>query len=158
MKHAVSNKTTTFMFNSRWYLGARKSPYAIHLSLRNFPDVAFENSSSVRRIDNGPLSSFRGRLSSASSSHYPRGDRWCDVLAMVPAVVSQAPRHFRFSATQASCDCSFARQSVCSVISCDSGMYTTILPQKFPKGDVDHCHIPVLASHSIFHFFLSQAR
>ena len=29
-------------FSSRWYLCARKSPYALHPSLRSFPNVAFE--------------------------------------------------------------------------------------------------------------------
>ncbi len=36
--------------------------------------------------DDGPLSSFQGRSSSASSFHAsPPGDRWCDVLGFVPA-------------------------------------------------------------------------
>ena len=75
-------------------------------------------------------------------------------LALCPQVVSLAPRHFRFSETQASCGCSFARQSVYSVISCDSGIYRTILPQ-VSEGGCRPFPYSILASHSTFHF-LSQ--
>ena len=39
------------------------------LSLRSFPQRCLCNSSKVRLIDDGPLSSFKGRLSSAYSFH-----------------------------------------------------------------------------------------
>ena len=43
-------------------------------------------------------------------------------LALYPQVVSQAPQHFRSSESQAACGGCFVLQSVCSVISRDSGM------------------------------------
>ena len=54
-------------------------------------------------INDGPLSSFQGRLSSASSFHVSLLVA-IDVvvsLALCPQVVSQAPQHFRSSKTQA---------------------------------------------------------
>ena len=45
-------------FSSRWYLCARKSPYALHPVSQTFPQRCPLNSSNVRLIDDGPLSSF----------------------------------------------------------------------------------------------------
>ena len=64
-------------FSSRWYLCAQKCPYVLKsLSLRNFPNV--------RLIDDGPLSSFQERLSSASffqaSLSSKRSMVWCPWL------------------------------------------------------------------------------
>ena len=58
-------------FNSRWYLCDRKSPCVPSaLSLRGFPNVAFETVlSSVRLIDDGPLWTFEGSSLSSSSFH-----------------------------------------------------------------------------------------
>ena len=56
------------VWNSRWYLYARKSPHALH-PVSRVSQTAHSNSSNVRLIDYGPLSSFQGRSSSASSSH-----------------------------------------------------------------------------------------
>ena len=44
----------------------------------------------------------------------PSGNPWSDVLGQ--QVVSQAPQHFRFSETKATCDGYFAYRSVCSVM------------------------------------------
>ena len=110
-------------------------------SVRSFPNVAFETVP-VFLIDDGFLFP---RLA-------PPGGRWCDVLGFVPAGVSQAPQHFRSSETQATCEGSFARQCICSVISppSDNVQGSTLHPQEFSKVNVDHCHIPVWASHSTF--------
>ena len=73
-------------------------------SLRSFPKRCLSNGSNVRLTDDGPLSSFQGRSSSASSLHAssPPGDRWC------LRVVSQASQHFK-SSGEASEGC-FANQ------------------------------------------------
>ena len=68
-------------FSSRWYLCARKSPYVLHPVSKRFPQRHLWNSFNVRLIEDGPLSSFQGRLSSASSFH----TSWCDALGFVPA-------------------------------------------------------------------------
>ena len=44
-------------------------------------------------------------------------------LALYPLVPSQAPQHFRSSETRATNGGSFARQSICSVISHNSSKY-----------------------------------
>ena len=57
-------------FSSRWYLRARKSPYALHpVPQVFFSQLRLWNGSKVRLIDDGPLSSFQGRSSSAYSFH-----------------------------------------------------------------------------------------
>ena len=43
-------------------------------------------------------------------------------LALCQQVVSQAPHHFRSSETQPPCHGCFSRQSICQVVSLDSGM------------------------------------
>ena len=60
-------KWKPIQFSSRWYLCARKSPYALHPVSQKFPHRCLWNGSAVRLIDDGPLSSFQGRSSSASS-------------------------------------------------------------------------------------------
>ena len=56
-------------FSSRWYLCARKSPYALHPVSQKFAQRCLWNGSNVRLIDDGPLSFFQGRSSSAFSFH-----------------------------------------------------------------------------------------
>ena len=57
---------SSVQFNSRLYLCARKSPYALHPVSQRFPQRGLWNPSNVHLIDDGPLSSFQGRSSSAS--------------------------------------------------------------------------------------------
>ena len=71
------------------------------------------SSSSVRPTDDG-----QGRSSSAFASYAIDGVM---SLALCPQVVSQAPQHFRPFETQATYDGCFARQSICSVSSLQSG-------------------------------------
>ena len=80
--------------------------------------VLFLNSSSLL-IDDGPLSSFQGRLSSTSSFHTSllQAVDGAMSLALCPQIISQAPQHFRSSEMQTISDGCFACQSVCSVIS-----------------------------------------
>ena len=53
---------------------------------QKFPQCRLWNGSIVRLTDDGPLSSFQGRLSIASSFHAsPPSVRWCGVLGFVPA-------------------------------------------------------------------------
>ena len=110
--------------------------------------------SSVRLTDDGPLSSFEGRSSSASSFHASLLQAISGVmsLALCPQVVSQASQHFRSFEKQVICEGCFACLSICSVISLHSSMSRAVHPQEFLKVDVDHRHIPVWASHSTFHF------
>ena len=78
----------SFQFSSRWYLCARKSPHALHPVSQKFPQHCLWNGSNVRLTDDGSLSSFQGRSSSASSFHAslsPPGDRWCDALGFLSA-------------------------------------------------------------------------
>ena len=53
-------------FSSRWYLYHQKSLYALHSVSQTFPQSCPLNGSSVRLIDNDPLSPFQGRSSSTS--------------------------------------------------------------------------------------------
>ena len=136
-------------FNSGWYQCARKSPFFMRFTPSHmFPQPCHLNGSNVRLTDDGPLSSFQGRSSSASSFHASLlqaiGGVMC--LTLCPQVVSQASQHFRSSEKQATCESCFARQSVCSVVSLHSGMSRAVHPQEFPKVDVDHRHIPVWPS------------
>ena len=55
--------------SSTWYLCARKSPYTLHPVSQTFPQRCLWNGSNVRLIDDGFLSAFQGRSSSASSFH-----------------------------------------------------------------------------------------
>ena len=102
-------------FSSRWYLCAWKSPYALHPVSQKFPQRCIWNSSKIRVIDDGLLSSYQRRLSSISFSHASLLQVIDGVMpsALCPQVVSQAPRHFRPSEKQATCDGCFARQSIC---------------------------------------------
>ena len=129
-----------------------------------FPNVAFETVPMFvwltvalsrpfkenRLTDDGPLSSFQGRSSSASSFHASLRQAIDSVmsLALSPQVVSQAPQHITSSEKQATCEGCFAYQCICSVISFHSGMSRAVHPKEFSKVDVDHWHIPVWASHS----------
>ena len=61
-------------FSSRWCLCAQKSLYALHHISQKFPRRRVCNGSNVRLIDNGPLSSFQWRSSSASLFHVYRDD------------------------------------------------------------------------------------
>ena len=111
-----------------------ENPYALHPSL-NTPKRCLLNSFNVRLTDDGPLSRFQRRSSSASSFHAYLLQMIGGVmfLALCQQVVSQAPQHFRSSETQASCNGCFVRQPVCSVISLHRSMSRAvgIHPQEF---------------------------
>ena len=59
----------TDQFSSRWYLCARKNPYALNPVSQKFSQRRLRNGSNVRLIDDGPPSSFQRRSSSDSSFH-----------------------------------------------------------------------------------------
>ena len=63
----ASEQNSSVQFSSKWYLCARKSPYALRPVSQNFPQRCFWDGSNVRLSDDGPLSSFQGKSSSASS-------------------------------------------------------------------------------------------
>ena len=122
-------------FSSRWYLGARKSPYALHPVSQKFLQCCIWNSSSVRLIDDGTLSSFQGRSSSVSSLHASLLQAIDGVFSLIlcPQVVSQTPQHFRFSENQSSCDGCFSRQSICSVVSLHSNVSRAVTHRSFRR-------------------------
>ena len=97
-------------------------------SLGSYHNVAFET---VRLTDDGPLLSFQGRSSSASSFYccLLQAIDCVMSLALCPQEVSQAPQHFRSSEKQA---------PICLVVSFHSGMYRAVHPQEFSNVDVDH--------------------
>ena len=103
-------------FSSRWCLCTCKSPYALHLTSQVFPQRHLWNSSNVCLIDDGPLSSFQGRLSSTSSFHASllRVISGVLSLALCPQVVSQALQHFRSSKKKVTRESRCVCQSVCS--------------------------------------------
>ena len=80
--------------------------------------------------DNGPLSSFQGKSSSASSFHASLLQAIDGVMSLVlcPKVVSHAPQHFTSSEKQATCEGCFPHHSICPVISLHSGtcIYMTV--------------------------------
>ena len=113
-------------------LCARRSPYTLHHASQKFSQPCLWNSSYVRLTDDGPLSSFRGRLSSASSFHASLLQEIVGVVSLalrplVLVVVSLAPQHFRSSKKQATCKDCFARQCICLVISLHSRMFKPCL-------------------------------
>ena len=66
----VTGRKCLWMFGSVQFivhLFTRESPYALHPVSRKFPQHCLWNGSNVRLNDDGPLLSFQGRLSSASS-------------------------------------------------------------------------------------------
>ena len=122
LKHIKNNSSIQFKMVS---MLSEKPICAPHrLSLRSFPNVTFETVYNVRLTDDGPLSSFQGRSSSASSFHASVLQEIDGVmlLALCPQVVFQAPQQFRSSAKQA---------SVCApVMSLHSGMSRAVHPQE----------------------------
>ena len=81
-------------FSSRCVLCARKGPYALRPVFQNFPQRRLRNSSNVRLIDDGPLSSFQARSSNGSSFIASLIQAIDDVVSLVlcPQVLSQAPQ------------------------------------------------------------------
>ena len=150
----------------------RKAHNALRPISQKCPQCHLWNSCSVRLIDDGPLSLFQERSSSASSFHASllqavngvmslpqyfnqsifyvcshRGDirHTHKVLAFEHTVVSQAPQHLRLSTKQATIEGCFTRQYICSVVSLHSGMSRAVCPHEFLKVDVDHWYIAVWA-------------
>ena len=114
--------------------------YTLHSVSQKFLQRCLRNGSKVRLTDDGPLSSFQGRSSSASSFHATLLQPIDGVmsLALCPQVVFQASQHFRSSEKQAPCEGCFARQSIYSVIYLHSSMSRAVHPQAFSKVDVDY--------------------
>ena len=116
---------------------------------QKYPHCRLWNGSDVPLIDDGPLSSFQGRSSNASSFHASLFQAIDGAMssALYPQVVSQAPQHFRSSEKQATREGCFSRQSVCSVLSLHSGMSRAVQPQEFAKVDVDHWQVWLVPHH-----------
>ena len=98
------------------------------------------NGSNVHLTDNGPLSSFQGRSSSASSFNAFLLQAIDGVIPMAscPQVVSQASQHFRSSKKQATCDGFTASLSALSFL------FTPVHTQ-VSKVDVDRVSLHRLA-------------
>ena len=101
------------------------------------------SSSNVRLTDDGPLSSFEGRSSSASTFHASLLQAIDGVmpLALCQQLVSQAPQHFRHFETQALVIVVFSRQSHRSVISLHSGMSRAVRSQLQKAVMWSDCHV-----------------
>ena len=69
-------------FSSRWYLCARKSPYALQPVSQKFPQRCLWNGFNVCLTDDGPLSSFQGRSSSSSSFNASLLQAISDVMSL----------------------------------------------------------------------------
>ena len=97
-------------------------------SVRIFPNVAFQKVQMFVLADDGSVSSFGGRSSSASSFHASLLQTIDGVTSLIlcPHIMPQAPQHFRSSEMQATCNGCFAYQSVWSfpVTPAGPGQYT----------------------------------
>ena len=96
--HSLQSLIPCTLFSLRWYLCAWKSQYALHPVSQNVPQRCLSNGSNSHLTDDGPLSSFQGRSSSASS--FLQAIDSVMSLALCPQLVSQAPQHFRSSRFQ----------------------------------------------------------
>ena len=69
------------------------------------------------------------------------------LLALCPQVVSQTPQLLRYSERKATCYDCFARRSVCSVISLDTGMSRAVhhrcLPRRMSNMDTGQSGFPI---------------
>ena len=101
----VTNSAVHFLYASSSLLQFRtvvsmcsEKPVCTH----KFPQHCLWNSANVPLIENGPISSFQGRSSNASSFHTSLLHITAVMsLALRQQVVSQAPQHFKSSETQA---------------------------------------------------------
>ena len=85
-------------FTLRLYLCLRKAHMRSIPSVRISPNVAFEKVQMFVLTDDGPVSSFGGRSSSATSFHASLLRMIDGVMSLTPCnIVSQAPQHFRSS-------------------------------------------------------------
>ena len=73
--------------SSRWYLCARKSPYALHNVCHRFSQRCLWNGSSGCLIDDGLILVLSRKITERFLFRNlpPRGDRWCNVLGFVSA-------------------------------------------------------------------------
>ena len=77
--------THPIQFSSRWYVCARKSPYAFHPSLRSFPNVAFETVPMfvwLTMAPSRPVKEDRLALPLPTSLSSRRSMVWCSWLYM----------------------------------------------------------------------------
>ena len=112
------------------YVLGKASIYALHPISQKCPQCCLWNSSNVHLTDDGHLSSFQERASSASSFHtfLLQATDGVMFLALCPQVVSQASQHFMSSVKQATCDGCFVSQSICLAIALHSGISRAVLP------------------------------
>ena len=165
------------LFSIRWSLSSQESPYTLIESLLKFPYVAFE-------FETIPMLVW---LTTALSHPFKVAHRLLRFLCLSLLVfngvkpwlclwgVSQAPRHFKSSQTQATCNSCFACQFTYSFISIKfpactstevSGWYWQSMqfilmlsqPCKLCQGemDTDHCPMAVQPSHATFHRSLTK--
>ena len=95
--NAVSLFPCIVQFSSGWYV----CPYVLHPISEVFPTLPLKWFQCL--IDDGPLLSFQGRLSSTSSFNASllQAIKGVISLALCPQVVSRASQHFRSSEKQA---------------------------------------------------------
>ena len=112
-----------------------KAHFSLHPIFQKFPQCCLWNSSSVCLIDDSPLSSFQGRLSSASSfnTFSPRWSVvWCPWLEVSQVSALDLPRSKPL-----------VRVALPASLSAQLFPFAPACPgQEFLKVDVDHWHIP----------------
>ena len=126
-----------------------KRPYALRLFSQKFPQYCLWNDSNVRLVDDGLLSSFQGRSSSASSFHASLLQAISGVtsLALFQHVESQAPQHFLSCEMDVTFDVGFPTGLSAPSFPSTFDVSRAELPQTFSKVDTKHWHMPVWASH-----------
>ena len=145
-KKSILSAISSVQFGSRWYSCAQERPYVFPSEVSpSMPLKQFQCHSERH----WPVSSLWGGSSSASSFHasFLQAVDGVMSLALCLQVASQAPRHFRSSEIQTTCNGCFAHWSVYLITSLDSSLSTTVLPTRvFSKVDVKHCNMPVCTS------------
>ena len=125
---------------------SEKTVCALPHLLSKFQSTVFEtDSSDVGLTDDGPSVSFQGRPSNVPSSctHLVLAIGGVMSVDLCQPIVSQAPQHFRSSATQATCSGCLSRESIYSVISLHSDMSRAVHAQDtsrwIPNTGHVHC-------------------
>ena len=74
----------TVQFCSRWYQGARDSPYPFHHTFEKFSQCCLSDKSNVGLTDDGSFSSFLPNIVEHFLRLSPPGNPWCDKLLSPP--------------------------------------------------------------------------
>ena len=132
-KLARSKIFSKLSFSSRWHRSARKCPYALRLVSQQSPQGCPRNSANIRLVEHRSLSILEGGMSAASFL-YSSFLQAINAVMLWPVhvqIIPEASEHLCPAKLQTRCDICCACQSVCPFIPTDSGVPTTVDPQKF---------------------------